>query len=101
MTQNFTAFLEANGIDFQKDCSIEQSKKNNYDGTDTKILWISSDKFLSTDVAENFLVCSATLASKLASGEVKLRNAQIVIEDGNCGLIMPKNVTVLDATKLW
>lgn len=98
-------FLDANGIDIKK-CSVEQSKKSFYTDSQTKqpttthIVWLQLPS-QPVGFDQDYLVLSRTLAESVLKKETKLSDAQVVNDDQGCGLIMPKDVTVLDLTDLW
>lgn len=101
MNQPFKSWLEANNIDFKKDCTLERSKKTNYEGSSILIAWISCPKFEEI-LGQDYLVLSKTLCDNvLEQKTTKLSSATITITDDGMGLIMPKDVTVLDTTDLW
>lgn len=86
-------FLANHNIDSAA-CSFEQSKHNTYEETDTPICWLQ----LPVEVDDqDFMVLSATAATKVLAGELKL--SQCDARDG--GIVSPKDVTTLEMKKFW
>lgn len=66
--------------------AAKRSLKNNYQGTETKITWLT----LSDEVdGQDYLVMSATLAAAFEADKSILKTAQVQKTDEGWGLIMP------------
>lgn len=92
-------FLSSHGVDLSN-VSFEQSKQNTYDETDTPISWLQ----LPVEVEhQDYLVLSATAASRILKGELKLRDcdAKYSAEAEAYGITCPKDVNTLDVKKYW
>lgn len=88
-------FCEKHGLDKP---AVQRSKKNNYEGTNTKITWMQlSDEVDDQDV----LVMSASLAAEYEKDKSILKTAQVKKTSEGWGLIRPSSVDDLGTDYEW
>lgn len=93
-------YLESAGLDV-KDIKFMQSQKSAYDGSTTKIAWISFPAPQSELDNQDFLVLSKSLCEDILAKKLKLSEACVAESDEGWGLIRPQSGNLLDLTDLW
>ena len=89
----FANFLATHNIDATQ-VVVEQSKKNCYNDTNVKIMWVT----LPVEVqGQDYLVLSATAAERVIKKELRILSCDAKFSlEANCyGIVCPKDVNVL------
>lgn len=89
----FLKFLEQHSLS-KTDCTVCQSKKSTYSGTNTKIVFVRLNKSIDN---QDYLVLSSHAATAVAAKDIKMSQLEASYdEDYGWGLIMPPSFEELD-----
>lgn len=83
-----------------KGIELRETNVKTYEGTTDKILYINLPKQIE---GQDFLVCSRTLASKLRSKDLTLKEACVSHDEDTdlIGLVCPATTKVIETVDLW